>query len=95
MAKKSCKKGYYYCYSSKKCKRIPMGYYIGGGGWLRKEEEKSEDTEAKKNGNGNGANGNGNGNGGSNGGSNGGGVSEAWSAKYKNCLLYTSDAADE
>ena len=32
MAKKSCKKGYYYCYSSKKCKRIPMGYYIGGGG---------------------------------------------------------------
>ena len=86
MAKKSCKKGYYYCYSSKKCKRIPMGYYIGGGGWLRKEEEKSEDTETKKNGNGNGANGNGNGNGGSNGGSNGGGVSEAWSAKYKKSI---------
>ena len=86
MAKKSCKKGYYYCYSSKKCKRIPMGYYVGGGGWLRKEEEKSEDTEAKKNGNGNGANGNGNGNGGSNGGSNGGGVSEAWSAKYKKSI---------
>ena len=88
MAKKSCKKGYYYCYASKKCKRIPMGYYVGGGGWLRKEEEKSEDTntETKKNGNGNGANGNGNGNGGSNGGSNGGGVSEAWSAKYKKSI---------
>ena len=86
MAKKSCKKGYYYCYSSKKCKRIPMGYYVGGGGWLRKEEEKSEDTETKKNGNGNGTNGNGNGNGGSNGGSNGGGVSEAWSAKYKKSI---------
>tara|TARA_B100000073_G_scaffold91179_2_gene72013 strand:+ start:20485 stop:23295 length:2811 start_codon:yes stop_codon:yes gene_type:complete len=86
MAKKSCKKGYYYCYSSKKCKRIPMGYYIGGGGWLRKEEEKSEDTEKKKNGNGNGANGNGNGNGESDGGSNGGGVSEAWSAKYKKSI---------
>ena len=86
MAKKSCKKGYYYCYSSKKCKRIPMGYYVGGGGWLRKEEEKSEDTETKKNGNGNGANGNGNGNGGSDGGSNGGGVSEAWSAKYKKSI---------
>ena len=56
MAKKSCKKGYYYCYASKKCKKIPMGYYIGGGGWLRKEEEKSEDTEGKKK-NGNGANG--------------------------------------
>ena len=86
MAKKSCKKGYYYCYSSKKCKRIPMGYYVGGGGWLRKEEEKSEDTETKKNGNGNGANGNGNGNGGSDGGSNGGGVSEAWSARYKKSI---------
>jgi len=63
-----------------------MGYYVGGGGWLRKEEEKSEDTETKKNGNGNGANGNGNGNGGSDGGSNGGGVSEAWSAKYKKSI---------
>ena len=86
MAKKSCKKGYYYCYASKKCKKIPMGYYVGGGGWLRKEEEKSEDTETKKNGNGNGANGNGNGNGGSDGGSNGGAVSEAWSAKYKKSI---------
>ena len=90
MAKKSCKKGYYYCYASKKCKRIPMGYVVGMGGWLRreKEEEKSsDDTEGtKKNGNGNGSNGNGNGNGGSNGGSNGGGVSEAWSAKYKKSI---------
>ena len=86
MAKKSCKKGYYYCYTSKKCKRIPMGYYVGGGGWLRKEEEKDESEGKKKNGNGNGANGNGNGNGGSDGGSNGGGVSEAWSAKYKKSI---------
>ena len=85
MAKKSCKKGYYYCYASKKCKRIPMGYYVGGGGWLRKEEEKSEDTEGKKK-NGNGANGNGNGNGESSGGSDGGGVSEGWSAKYKRSI---------
>ncbi len=90
MAKKSCKKGYYYCYASKKCKKIPMGYIVGMGGWLRreKEEEKSSnETEGKKkNGNGNGANGNGNGNGGSDGGSNGGGVSEAWSAKYKKSI---------
>ena len=28
MAKKSCKKGYYYCYTSKKCKKIPMGYVV-------------------------------------------------------------------
>ena len=90
MAKKSCKKGYYYCYASKKCKRLPMGYVVGMGGWLRKEKEEeksSDDTEStKKNGNGNGSNGNGNGNGGSNGGSNGGGVSEAWSAKYKKSI---------
>ena len=90
MARKSCKQGYYYCYASKKCKKIPMGYVVGMGGWLRKEKEEeksSDETEGKKtNGNGNGSNGNGNGNGGSNGGSNGGGVSEAWSAKYKKSI---------
>ena len=79
---KKCKQGYYYCYKDKKCKRIPGGYRVGLGGYLRreKEEEKSEDsgeTETKKNGNGNGNGGNGgNGNGGGNGGG-GGGVSEA------------------
>ena len=90
MARKSCKQGYYYCYASKKCKKIPMGYVVGMGGWLRKEKEEeksSDETEGKKtNGNGNGSNGNGNGNGGSNGSSNGGGVSEAWSAKYKKSI---------
>jgi len=75
---KKCKQGYYYCYKDKKCKRIPGGYRVGLGGYLRREreEERSEDTggtETKKNGNGNGNGGNGgNGNGG-----NGGGVSEA------------------
>ena len=86
MAKKSCKRGYYYCYASKKCKKIPMGYVVGMGGWLRKEKEEDETEGKKKNGNGNGADGNGNGNGGSNGGSDGGGVSEAWSAKYKKSI---------
>ena len=82
---KKCKQGYYYCYKDKKCKKIPSGYRIGLGGWLRKE--KDEETEEKeKNGNGNGANGNGNGNGESDGGSNGGGVSEAWSSKYKKSI---------
>ena len=77
---KKCKQGYYYCYKDKKCKRIPGGYRVGLGGYLRREreEERSEDsseTETKKNGNGNGNGGNGgNGNGGGNG---GGGVSEA------------------
>ena len=86
MAKKSCKKGYYYCYASKKCKKIPMGYVVGMGGWLRKEKEDDETEGKKKNGNGNGANGDGSGSGDSNGGSNGGGVSEGWSAKYKKSI---------
>ena len=51
-----------------------MGYYVGRGGYLSKENEDGE--EGKKNGNGNG-NGNGGSNGGGNGGGgNGGGVSE-------------------
>ena len=82
MAKKSCKKGYYYCYASEKCKKIPKGWHVMPTGILmrdseHKDENKEETNGKKKNGNGNGANGNGNGNGGSNGGSNGGGVSES------------------
>ena len=83
---KKCKQGYYYCYKDKKCKKIPLGYRIGLGGWLRKEKEEETEEGKKKNGNGNGSNGNGNGNGESNGGSNGGGVSEAWSSKYKKSI---------
>ena len=81
---KKCKQGYYYCYKDKKCKRIPGGYRVGLGGYLRREkgEEKSEDsgeTETNKNGNGgNGGNSNGgNGNGGNGGGNGGGSVSES------------------
>ena len=71
--KKSCKKGYYYCNTDEKCKKIPKGYHLMPTGYLmkdsdHKEDEKSDDTEGKEtNGNGNGSNGNGNGNGGSNG----------------------------
>ena len=83
---KKCKQGYYYCYKDKKCKKIPLGYRVGLGGWLRREKEEEKEEETKKNGNGNSANGNGNGNGESNGGSDGGGVSEAWSAKYKKSI---------
>ena len=92
MAKKSCKKGYYYCNTDKKCKKIPKGWHVmpATGYLMRDSEHKNEDKEEtngkKKNGNGNGSNGNGNGNGGSDGGSNGGGVSEAWSAKYKKSI---------
>ena len=73
---KKCKQGYYYCYTDKKCKRIPLGYRVASGGYLRKEngEESGEDGDNNGNGNGNGGNGNGNG---GNGNGNGGGVSES------------------
>ena len=81
MSKKSCKKGYYYCFTDKKCKRIPKGWHVmSSTGRLMRDSEHQDENEnegKKKNGNGNGANGNGNGNGESNGGSNGGGVSES------------------
>ena len=75
---KKCKQGYYYCYTDKKCKRIPLGYRVASSGYLRKEngEESGEDGEndsTNSNGNGNGSNGSGSGNGGSN----GGGMSES------------------
>ena len=68
---KKCKQGYYYCYTDKKCKRIPLGYRVASGGYLRKEneEESGEDGDNGENTNGNGNSGNGNGN--------GGGVSES------------------
>ena len=61
---KSCKSGYYYCYTDKKCKPIPKGFkVVGPAGMLRKEnghtqDEDSETKNGKKKGNGNG-NGNG------------------------------------
>ena len=73
---KKCPDGQYYCFTDKKCKKIPRGYFVGRRGYLEKEED-SDDNKNGGNGNGsNGGNGNGNGgngNGGGNGGSNGGG----------------------
>ena len=39
---KKCKQGYYYCYKDKKCKRIPGGYRVGLGGYLRRERKKRD-----------------------------------------------------
>ena len=52
---KRCKVGYYYCFTEKKCKKIPIGYHVGRGGYLAKDNEdsSSEDNKnGKKNGNG-------------------------------------------
>ncbi len=69
---KKCPPGEYYCYDSKKCKKIPSGYHVGARGYLEQDEE-----NGKKNGNGNGTNGHSNGNGNGSNGGNGGGVSES------------------
>ena len=69
-----CKQDYYYCYQDKKCKKIPTGYRVGMGGWLRREKDEESDENKNTNGNGNDGNGNTNGNG--NGGDGGGGMSE-------------------
>ena len=86
MAKKSCKKGYYWCRTDEKCKKIPKGWHVMPTGYLMRDSEKHSDEEETKKKNGNGTNGNGNGNGDSSGSSDGGGVSEGWSAKYKRSI---------
>ena len=81
---KSCKKGYYYCFTDKKCKKIPKGWHLMSSGRIMRDEEHEENK--KKTENGNNSNGNGNENGDSNGSSDGGGVAEGWSAKYKKTI---------
>ena len=76
MKAKSCRSGYYWCFTDKKCKKIPVGYHIGARGYLYPDK----DDDGNSDGNGNGKNGNGNGGNnsgstGNNGGS-GSGVSE-------------------
>ena len=66
---KNCPKGKYWCYTDKKCKTIPSGYFVGRRGYLEPEE----DSKNEKNGNGNGNGGNGNG-----GGNGGGGMGESF-----------------
>ena len=81
---KKCPDGQYYCFTDKKCKKIPTGYRIGYGGRLA-PDNRSDSGDDSKNGNGNGngnggnggnGNGGGNGGGGNGGGGNGGGGGE-------------------
>ncbi len=72
-AAKRCPPGEYYCYTDKKCKKIPLGYHIGRRGYLEQDEDdENGSNNGNGNGNGNGGNGNGGGSNG-NGGGNGGG----------------------
>jgi len=42
-SQKSCPQGQYYCYTDKKCKKIPTGYHMGRGGYLAKDNDDSSD----------------------------------------------------
>ena len=67
---KTCKPGYYWCYTDKKCKKIPVGWHVGRSGIIEKDDE---DTK-KDNGNDESSE--------TNGGENGGGVSEGSLRKW-------------
>jgi len=60
---KSCKKGYYYCHTDKKCKKIPSGYHIGGRGRLVQDEDDGDENDTNGNGGNGGEGGNGDGGG--------------------------------
>ena len=73
-AAKRCPAGKYWCFTDKKCKKIPVGYHIGRGGYLAQDNDNTEsDDGTGKNGNGNGGSGGDSNGGGGNGGGNGGG----------------------
>ena len=75
-AAKRCPAGKYWCYTDKKCKKIPMGYHVGRGGYLVHDDNSDSDDGTGKNGNGNGGSGGDSNGGGGNGGGNGGGGGE-------------------
>ena len=73
-AAKRCPAGKYWCFTDKKCKKIPVGYHIGRGGYLAQDNDNTEsDDGSGKNGNGNGSSSGDSNGGGGNGGGNGGG----------------------
>ena len=57
-ATKRCPAGEYYCFTDKKCKKMPSGYHVGRGGYLEKDND-SDSEDSKKNGGSNPSNGNG------------------------------------
>ena len=62
---KRCPQGQYWCYTDKKCKKIPHGYHIGHRGYLEQDDDEKNGNDTNGNGHvNNGGNGNGNGNGG-------------------------------
>ena len=44
---KKCKQGYYYCNTSKKCKKIPKGHHVMPSGYLMRDSEHEEEGKRK------------------------------------------------
>ena len=76
---KKCPAGKYWCFTDKKCKKIPHGYHIGRRGYLEQDDEEKKNGSNNGNGSSNGHSGNGNGgNGNGDGGNGGGGLGESF-----------------
>ena len=74
---KRCPMGQYWCYTDKKCKKIPRGYHLGGRGYIEPDEDSKngqngDTSNGTSNGSSAGNGGSGNGSNGGNGGGNGG-----------------------
>ena len=51
---KKCPEGKYWCFTSKKCKKIPNGWYVTRSGNLEKEKEDEYEVESDSGGDGGG-----------------------------------------
>ncbi len=51
---KSCKKGYYYCFTDEKCKKVPRGWHVMSSGYLARDKDDDENENENGNGGGNG-----------------------------------------
>ena len=48
MKSKSCRSGYYWCFTDKKCKKIPVGYHIGSRGYLYPDKDDDGNSDGNK-----------------------------------------------
>lgn len=51
---KKCPDGKYWCNDSKKCKKVPRGWYLGRGGYIEKDHEYGGESDSGGDGDGGG-----------------------------------------